>query len=312
MPIEVVDPARYPETADLSVLKNYFAILQEKQKPLFKQNKSKLRKAADTLMAGLKKCTLCAWQCKVNRLSAQKGVCQLTDKMIIASYFEHLGEEEFFVPSFTIFFWSCNFKCQYCQNWTISQRIEAGKEMTPVELARITDTYSSCRNINLVGGEPTPQLPFITRFLSLVKINLPVIWNSNFYFSPSTLETLRLFVDVYLPDIKYGNDRCAEKLSKVKNYCSVVYDNIINAAKTEHSDMVIRHLVLPGHIDCCTKPILRFIADNLGRKVIVNIMDQYYPHYLASNFPEINRKLTMRELEEVIEYAKELNLNFIL
>jgi len=309
MPIEVIDPSHYPETADLSVLKNYFAVLQGKQEPMFKQNHSVLGEESEKLRDGLKRCSLCAWNCGVNRLKGEKGVCQLTDKLIVASYFEHLGEESFFVPSFTIFFWSCNFKCQYCQNWTISQRIELGKEMSPLQLAKITDTYAFCKNINLVGGEPTPQLPFIVKFLSFVKVNLPVIWNSNFYFSNHLFDVFKLFVDVYLPDIKYGNDGCAERLSKVKDYTKVVYENILEAAKL--GDMVIRHLILPGHIECCTKPVLRFIADNLGRKVIVNIMDQYYPHYLASNYPEINRKITPNEVKEVIDYAKELNLNFI-
>lgn len=293
-------------------LSRYFSILSGKEKPKFimaKQSRlldEKIKEAEKIL----ENCELCERKCKVNRLK-QKSFCQLQDKMLISSYFDHYGEEFFLVPSFTIFFWSCNFSCQYCQNYTISQRLEKPQEMTGEDITKIINQQKHCKNINFVGGEPTPQLPFILKILSLINIEKPIVWNSNFYMSTKTLELLRGVVDIYLSDFKYGNDECAEKLSKVKNYTHVVRRNHLLAAKDSDSEIVVRHLILPSHVECCSKPILKWIASNLGKQVIVNIMEQYVPHYNAYKFLEINRNVSEEEFEEVINYAKKLRLNFI-
>jgi len=167
----------------------------------------------------------------------------------------------------------------------------------------------NCKNINFVGGEPTPQLPFILKTLKYVDKNLPVIWNSNFYMSEKSMSLLASIVDVYLSDFKYGNNKCAERLSKVKNYFDVVSRNHILAFKD--SEMVIRHLVLPNHLECCTKPVFDFIAENFGDKVIVNIMDQYRPCYNAYKHKEINRRLEAKEFNSAIKYAEKRGLNYI-
>ncbi|MEM4641113.1 MAG: radical SAM protein [Candidatus Pacearchaeota archaeon] len=292
------------------VLKNYFAILSGKEaKFQIAKKKGILAKKIEQAYKLLESCELCERKCRVNRIASQEGFCRLQNKMLISSYFDHYGEEPFFVPSFTIFFWSCNFSCQYCQNWTISHRYEKPREMRPEKLAKIIDEHNYCKNINFVGGEPTPQLPFILKTLSYVESNLPVIWNSNFYMSKISMNLLKGIVDVYLSDFKYGNDNCALELSKVENYTSVVKRNHLLAARD--AEIVIRHLVLPGHLECCTKPILEWIAKNLKNKAIVNIMDQYRPEFLAYKFKDINRFLTAQEFDEAIDYAKTLGLNFI-
>lgn len=290
---------------------NYLDILQGKQKPRFKKlTRTKLNSKIQQAFKIMENCQFCERKCKANRVKNQKGFCQLTDKMVVSSYFEHFGEEPFFVPSFTIFFWSCNFQCQYCQNWTISQKIEQGKIMTSQQLAKIIDAHENCKNVNFVGGSPTPQLPFILKALKHTTANLPTIWNSNFYMSKNSMELLKDIIDVYLADFKYGNDRCAERLSKVQNYTEIIKRNHLLAFKD--AELVIRHLILPNHIECCSKPILDFIAKYFKDRVIVNIMAQYKPDYLAANYSEINRRITNKELEEVISYSQKLNLNFIM
>ncbi|MEM2089774.1 MAG: radical SAM protein [Candidatus Pacearchaeota archaeon] len=291
-------------------LKNYFAILSGKEaKFQIAKKKGILAKKIEQAYKLLESCELCERKCRVNRITSQEGFCRLQNKMLISSYFDHCGEEPFFVPSFTIFFWSCNFSCQYCQNWTISHRYEKPREMKPEKLAKIIDEHNYCKNINFVGGEPTPQLPFILKTLSYVESNLPVIWNSNFYMSKISMNLLKGIVDVYLSDFKYGNDNCALELSKVENYTNIVKRNHLLAARD--AEIVIRHLVLPGHLECCTKPILEWIAKNLKNKAIVNIMNQYRPEFLAYKFKDINRFLTAQEFDEAIDYAKTLGLNFI-
>jgi len=289
----------------------YFRILEKNEEAKFKlaKKKGELKKKIKKAFSMLKSCELCEWKCKVNRLKGEKGVCMLTNKMLLSSYFEHRGEEFFLVPSFTIFFWSCNFSCQYCQNWAISQRIEKPKIMSEQRLAKVINSVEGCKNINFVGGEPTIQLPFILKTLNSVNTNLPIIWNSNFYMSEKSIELLKGIVDVYLSDFKYGNDRCAERLSKVKNYFPVVSRNHLLAAAD--SELLIRHLLLPGHFECCTKPIFEWIAENIKDKALVNIMGQYRPEYKAAEYPELNRFISEEEVNEAIDYAKKLNLNFI-
>jgi len=290
-------------------LPNYLKILDKKKLPKFKLNKDLLNKKIKDSFKLLENCELCERKCHVNRLKGELGHCNVGDKINISSYFDHMGEEPFLVPSFTIFFMSCTFHCQFCQNWGISQNFEEGYFIKEEELAKVINKHSYCKNVNFVGGSPTPYLPFILKTLSFVKTNIPVVWNSNFYMSEKSMSLLKDIVDIYLSDFKYGNDKCAEKLSKVKNYTKIIKRNHLLAFKD--SELVIRHLVLPNHIECCTKPIFDFISKNFKDKVIVNIMDQYRPEFNATKFPEINRSLTPKEFEEAVNYAKKLKLNFI-
>ena len=292
-----------------TALSNYFEILEGKRKPRFKVDRTLLLEKIKNARKVLKSCELCERKCHINRLDNKLGFCKVADKPIVTTYFTHLGEESMLVPSFTIFFWSCTLSCQFCQNWSISQRTEIGHIYKEQELAKIIDKNRHCKNINFVGGEPTPQLPFILKTLRYVKADMPVVWNSNFYMSEKSMELLNGIVDVYLSDWKYWSNECAKRLSKVDNYLEVVRRNHELAFKD--SEMIIRHLVMPNHLECCTKPILKFISENFGEKVVVNLMPQYRPEYRADEHPDINRRLTLVEFQKVIDYAKELNLNFI-
>ena len=288
-------------------LEHYEAVVSGKSKPKFK-NLENLESRIKEALNVLKKCCLCERKCGVDRTQGKTGWCKVPNKMLVSSMFPHWGEEYFLVPSFTVFFWSCTFACVFCQNWTISQRFERPKEISERELALYIDSCG-CKNVNFVGGEPTPYLPFILKTLKFVKSDIPVIWNSNFYMSEKSLSLLKGTIDLYLSDFKYGNNKCAWRLSGVKNYMEVVKRNHILAF--HDSDLVIRHLVLPGHIQCCSKPVLDFISENFGKQVIVNIMSQYRPEYKAKNFPEISRCLSEEEFAEVLDYAKSLDLRFI-
>ena len=259
----------------------------------------------------LKSCELCERKCRVNRLKGDLGECRVGNKLSISSEFVHWGEETHIVPSHTIFFMGCNLHCQYCQNWEISQWYEKGKEIEPKKLAAIIEKrrLEGCRNVNLVGGSPTPHLYGIVQTLKLCEANTPVIWNSNMYMSEKAMKILDGIVDMYLSDFKYGNDECAEKLSKVKNYFSIVARNHLIAAST--SEITLRHLILPNHVDCCSKPVLKWISENIREKALVNLMDQYRPEFKAYEYEEINRRITRKEFEDVVNYAKKLKINFI-
>lgn len=262
----------------------------------------------------MESCCLCERKCKAKRISGQIGTCLVRDKCIVHSYFHHYGEEAPLVPSGTIFYGGCPLKCVYCQNYEISQTmVDAGSKITSIELARIQDELrkSGARNINHVGGDPIPHIPFILDSMRFLKTNVPQLWNSNMYMTSDALELLIDVIDIWLPDLKYGNNECAKKLSLVEKYWDVVTRNI----KVAHDsgDIIIRHLVLPGHVECCTKPVLEWIAKNAPNS-LVNIMDQYRPEHLVIRKPEkyagIARRVTKEEMEEAYKFAQTLGINF--
>ncbi|WP_245248133.1 radical SAM protein [Methanobacterium petrolearium] len=247
-------------------------------------------------------CNFCEKACEVNR-NLEKGCCGVKNPLI-ASEFLHVGEEPVLVPSHTVFFAGCNFNCVYCQNWDISQQPTRGISVEAKNLALIIEKRinEGSRNVNFVGGDPTPNLHYILRTMQLVRKNIPVIWNSNMYLSEDAMHLLDGFADLYLTDFKYGNNECAQRLSSIPDYMEVVERN--HKMAWEAGDIIIRHLVLPNHVECCSKPLLRWISQNLGREVVLNIMGQYHPVYHADKYEEISRLPTYGEVGEVIDYAK--------
>lgn len=263
----------------------------------------------------LMKCVFCEWRCKVDRVEGdRKGACHLDSTARVASFFLHHGEEPPLVDvhgSGTIFFTSCPFRCLFCQNWDISQHPDAGAAVSAGNLSLIMKSLRSegAANINLVGGEPTPNLHIILEALNLTTVNVPILWNSNMYLTPEAMRILRDVVDIWLPDFKWGNNHCALRYSRVLRYFEVVSRNHANAQ--ENGDLIIRHLLMPGHLECCTKPILDWVADNCPR-ALVNIMGQYRPCYMVLQEPEkyyeIARRPTVREIREAHDYADDLGI----
>ncbi len=260
----------------------------------------------------LSKCHFCVRRCGVNRLEGELGFCRCGTEINVSSIFEHMGEEPELVPSGTIFTMGCTMRCKHCQNWTISQWIEKGEVFTPKKLAEEVEhsRKSGCRNVNLVGGEPTPWLEQWLEVFKNVNLNTPVVWNSNTYYSPETAQLLAGFADVYLLDFKYGPGECAERISEAPKYWDICTYNHLTAKK--YGELIIRVLVLPNHLECCTKPILNWVAENLGEDTRVNVMFQYRPEWRAHEIPELRRRLIKNEMETAIKLAKEAGLkNFI-
>jgi len=260
----------------------------------------------------LTKCHFCIRRCGVNRLKGELGYCRCGTEITVSSIFEHVGEEPELVPSGTIFTMGCTMRCKHCQNWTISQWIEKGEIYKPQQLAKEVENLrsSGCRNANLVGGEPTPWLEQWLETFKDVRVNIPVVWNSNTYYSPETAQLLAGFADVYLLDFKYGPGECAERISEAPDYWKVCTYNHLEAK--QYGELIIRVLVLPGHLECCTKPIILWIAKNLGVETRVNVMFQYRPEWRAYEIPELRRRLTREEMDKALHFAKEAKLaNFI-
>ncbi len=284
----------------------------------------KLAERVEAARALLKNCRLCPRHCGINRLINEKGQCYTGKLAVISSYGPHFGEEAPLVGtcgSGTIFFTNCNLKCLFCQNYSISQ-LGDGNEITKEELAKIMLALQDrgCHNINLVS--PTHVVPQILEALEIainLGLRLPLVYNSGGYDASETLKILDGIVDIYMPDMKYDDEKIAEELSGMKNYPSInrtalkemyrqVGDLRLNEDGIAVRGLLIRHLVLPNEL-AGTKKIMKFIAEEISPNSYVNVMSQYHPCYKAFSIRQLNRPLSKQEFLEAVNAATRTGLN---
>ena len=273
----------------------------------------------------LENCSLCSYNCNINR-NNKLGFCNcgILPKLALTSI--HKWEEPCISGtrgSGTVFFSGCNLKCVYCQNHKISHK-NFGKEITIERLAEIFLELQSKKvhNINLVS--PTPYVPQIIEALKISKANglkIPIVYNTNSYENIETLKSLKSYIDIYLPDLKYYDDNVAIKYSSTKDYFKTASKNIIeminqvgnpkfNNEGIIQKGVIIRHLILPGQI-LQTKRILNWIKENLPQETYISIMAQYFPTHKAKNIPEINRKISKQEYNFVVSMLKDFENGYI-
>ncbi|MGC9149033.1 MAG: radical SAM protein [Sulfolobales archaeon] len=256
----------------------------------------------------------------------------------------------------TIFFTSCNMRCLFCQNADISKDRFNGIPVTTRQLAQMAYLLrlEGVHNINWVGGEPTPHLhsivtaiwhiayegfrlkpdekdldiilsvkhdffiyPYDRRYADYYgEFNVPMLFNTNSFLSRESLIILRPLIDIWLPDFKYGPGKCSIRLSRTPWYWETTTE-VLKTLYDWGENIVIRHLILPNHVECCSKPIIDWIAKNIPGTP-VNLMDQYRPEYQADptsklfsrDAIDIARRPTREELYEVWRYAEEKGLIF--
>ncbi len=295
-----------------SRLKSEFRkVLEENDVSLLKHGPAEysfLHLKRDMLFEMLKSCNFCERRCGVNRYE-KKGFCKCGVTSYYSSEFLHMGEEPELIPSHTIFFNRCTFACVFCQNYDIVY--DDDYIVDPKELAYIIDIRrrQGSKNVNFVGGNPDQHAHTIVEILIHVESNVPVVWNSNMYHSSELAEVIEDLVDVWLGDFKYGNDSCAMKYSKAPRYWEVVTRNFLRAK--DNGELLVRHLVMPEHIECCTERIVKWVAENLGSDVRFNLMFQYYPTYRAWEYPEIARRLNREEIERALLVAAKYLTNLV-
>ena len=251
---------------------------------------------------------MCPHHCGVDRTGNDGcGFCRTGRYAFVNSYMAHYGEE---APlrgtngSGTIFIAHCNMGCVFCQNWEISSNGD-GVKVVPEDIAAamLSLQVQGCHNINLV----TPS-HIIPQFLSALLIaagnglRLPIVYNSGGYDSITSLKLLEGVIDIYMPDMKYGDSETGFHLSKVKDYVKVNQDAVLEMHRQvgdlkldengiAHSGLIVRHLMLPGMMDE-TEKILRYISEKISPNTYLNLMDQYRPLYQAGQYTFINRRLS--------------------
>ena len=271
----------------------------------------------------LSPCRVCPRNCKVDRLSDEKGVCQTGSKALVSSYAPHFGEESPLVGSGgsgTIFLTHCNLLCLFCQNFEISHLGE-GLETEAGQLASmmISLQRQGCHNINFVT--PSHVVPQILSALPIAiekGLTVPLVYNSSGYDSPETLKLLEGIVDIYMPDFKFWNRESAKRYANAPDYPEVARDAVLEMHR-QVGDLVldddgvavkgllVRHLVMPGGLNE-TGEIMGFLARKVSRDTYVNVMDQYRPCGKAYQCPPIDRRLNKDEYQEAIELARDAGL----
>ncbi len=287
-----------------------------------------MRQRVDEAARLLTRCTACPHECGVNRSAGELGLCRIGARAGIASFGAHFGEESPLVGqngSGTIFFEGCNLLCVFCQNYDISHIDKRGDSSPDTvdagELAAIMINLQmqGCHNINLVT--PSHVVPHFLAALPIAidrGLDIPIVYNSSGYDSITTLRLLEDIVDIYMPDCKFWSDDTARLYTRAGNYPEVmraavremhrqVGDLVIDGAGLASRGLLVRHLVMPGHLEE-TRKILCFLAREISTETYTNVMDQYRPCYRAHEFEKINRSLNAGEYEQALAIAEECGL----
>jgi len=262
-------------------------------------------------------CKLCPRNCGVDRLAGKAGFCGESAALRVAFAGLHKGEEPPLVGtggSGTIFVSGCNLGCVFCQNYQISQGESGGrlgKEISAEDFAAICAALrdKGAENINIVtGSHAVPALVEGINAARGAEVCLPVLWNSSAYENVGTLELLRGYVDIFLPDLKTQNSEIAAKFFNAPDYPSVAAAAILKMCDMaqEREKVIVRHLILPGYLES-TREVLRWFADNAKGRALLSLMTQYTPiHGRGQSAPQ--RYLNEDEYETVLGWLEEFKI----
>jgi putative pyruvate formate lyase activating enzyme len=286
--------------------------------------RGKLLARADAALSHLDACDLCAHYCLVNRRQTTKGaVCRTGEQALVHSFGPHHGEEgplRGWRGSGTIFFSWCNLRCVFCQNWEISQK-GMGRQVSSQELAAIMLELQAegCHNINLVSpSHVVAQVIAAVQLAAEQGLRLPLVYNTGGYDSMEALALLDGIIDIYMPDMKYGDATIARRYSKIRNYVEFnqnavremhrqVGDLVLNDQGIAQRGLLVRHLVLPHQL-AGTGQILAFLAEKISTHTYLNLMNQYHPCYRANENPPLDRPLSKEEYANVLQLARNYGL----
>ena len=275
----------------------------------------------------LSSCDICPRYCGVNRLAGETGYCHSAFLPVVSSYCAHHGEEPPLSGSRgsgTIFFGNCTMRCVYCQNYQISQdwRLQKKNEVEISVLARdllYLQNELKCHNINLVT--PAHFIPQILAALCEAVprgLNLPLVYNTSGYESFDTIKLLEGVVDIYLPDIRYAEDKISKELSGASDYVKrsreaikEMYSQVGNLVMDDEGiarkGIIVRHLILPEHL-AGSADSLKWLVNEVSPDITVSIMAQYYPVHRAGEISSLNRKITLAEYNEVTGIMETLGI----
>lgn len=268
-------------------------------------------------------CSLCPRKCGINRSTGQTGVCGVSSEIKVARAALHYWEEPCISGkrgSGAVFFSGCSLHCVFCQNREISD----GKAGKVISKERLSDIFmeladKGANNINLVTpGQYIPDIVWAVNDAKSRGMKLPIIYNTSGYENVTELKLLEGIVDVYLPDFKYMDSTLSARYSRAKDYPSVAKQALSEMVRQQpdvviddatgliQKGVIVRQLLLPGHVNDA-KAVLKYLYDTYHDHVYISMMSQFTPIALK-DYPEINRTVTRREYERLVDYALEIGI----
>lgn len=268
-------------------------------------------------------CLLCPRKCGINRSTGQTGVCGVSSEIKVARAALHYWEEPCISGkrgSGAVFFSGCSLHCVFCQNREISD----GKAGKLISKERLSDIFmeladKGANNINLVTpGQYIPDIVWAVNDAKSRGMKLPIIYNTSGYENVTELKLLEGIVDVYLPDFKYMDSTLSARYSRAKDYPSVAKQALSEMVRQQpdvviddatgliQKGVIVRQLLLPGHVNDA-KAVLKYLYDTYHDHVYISMMSQFTPIALK-DYPEINRTVTRREYERLVDYALEIGI----
>ena len=284
------------------------------------ENEKSIDNIAGKMMSA---CTLCPRECHVDRSSGKKGFCGMDGTIYLARAALHMWEEPCISGtkgSGAVFFSGCGLRCCFCQNHDIA----IGSRGLAVSVERLGEIFLELKekgaaNINLVtGAHYVPQIIEALKLARMQGMDLPVVYNSSGYEKLETLKLLEGYVDIYLPDLKYMEPDLAQKFSHAPDYVerakAAIKEMVRQSGSCQFGEdgyirrgTIVRHLILPGHTKNSRK-VLRYLHETYGEDIYISIMNQYTPVRKFGEFKELNRKVTKREYEKVLDAAVEMGI----
>ena len=268
------------------------------------------RQRAAIARAMLASCHFCAHHCGVNRLQSAAGLCHAGAEARFFSAQVEVSDELELIPTFAIALNGCDLRCDFCITGADSWNARAGMGWDAQEMAsRAKQALNrGARTVMVLGGEPTIHLHAALELVAALPDSARLIWKTNAHGSAEARELLDGMFDVWLADFKFGNDGCARRLAKVPDYTRVVQENLRWA--NEHSELIVRHLLMPGHVDCCWKPVAEWLAENLPG-VKVNLRSGFWPAWHAARHAELCGTVSQTETKSALAIVRNCDLNLV-
>lgn len=263
-------------------------------------------------LSTLGQCRLCGWECKVNRYTGPEGKCNLDNRARHSRPFIHIAEETVINPALVTNFYGCALRCCYCldANHLKSTTLPFFDPKTFWQEARGLLKQDVPLN-SVEFTNPTESLPGVIDILANApaEFNLPVVLNCHLYGTKLFYELADWITDVWLPDLRYGNDKCAKALSSVNHYMEQAKIGL-DAMRDQKSKVIVRILVLPGHVSCCHEPAIELLSE-YKEDIWVSVLNQYVPEHEAHHDRNLRRRPTEMEISQVEALVKRYGLRNI-
>jgi putative pyruvate formate lyase activating enzyme len=290
------------------------------------------RERAAAAHAALADCHFCAHHCGVNRLAGETGLCHAGAEARFFMAQTEVTDELELIPTFAVALSGCDLRCDFCITGAESWNPRAGKSFSAVEMAAKAKAAlaDGAKTVMILGGEPTIHLHAALEFVSHLPDDARLVWKTNAHGTAQARELLDGMFDIWVADYKFGNDDCAWRLAEVSDYTGVVRENLLWFAgvrcpvgvqalacaddtlkrELQRSELIVRHLLMPGHLECCWQPVAEWLGENLPG-VKVNLRSGFWPAWKSARHPELRGTVSAAKTRRAWQIAENHGLNLI-